>query len=173
MNFKQSPTEHPPTSVDAGPAKPNEVMPKETGVYPVSQAQKVSPAQEVSPAQKLDTEAVLAAEWIHLPNLPPVACPCGTARRGFAGRQDFPGTVHLTEIAENARAHFHRRQTEVYVILECDQDACVELNGQARAVEPLTAILIPPGVVHRAVGKMKVLIYCTPKFDPSDEFFPD
>ena len=117
-------------------------------------------------------EAASKPDVIDLPKLAPIACPCGTARRGFADRDDFPATVHLTEIDEDARPHFHRRQTEVYVVLECDAGATIELDGQSRAVQPLSAILIPPGVVHRAVGKMKVLIYCTPKFDPSDEFFP-
>ena len=32
-----------------------------------------------------------------------------------------------------------------------------------------TCVLIPPGVVHRAVGKMTVLIVVFPKFDPNDE----
>jgi mannose-6-phosphate isomerase-like protein (cupin superfamily) len=32
-------------------------------------------------------------------------------------------------------------------------------------------ILIRPGVRHRAVGRMKVLIVVLPKFDPTDEWF--
>ena len=108
---------------------------------------------------------------VDLPALPGVACPCGIARRAFADNQAFPGTVHLTEISENAVAHYHQEHCEVYVILECQEDAKMELNGQQIAVKPLTSIVIPPGTRHRAIGKMKVLIVCTPNFDPADEHF--
>jgi len=30
--------------------------------------------------------------------------------------------------------------------------------------------MIPPGVRHRAIGKMRVLIVAYPKFDPKDEW---
>jgi mannose-6-phosphate isomerase-like protein (cupin superfamily) len=108
---------------------------------------------------------------VQLDRIPAVACPCGTARRGFADRPDFPATVHLTEITQAARVHYHRQQTEVYVVLDCSPDAAIELDGVRTPVAPLSAVLIPPGVRHRGVGYMRVLIYCTPKFDPEDEFF--
>jgi quercetin dioxygenase-like cupin family protein len=106
-----------------------------------------------------------------LDGLPPVDCPCGTARRAFADRPELPATVHLTEITSDARTHYHRTQTEVYVVLQCSPEAAIELDGVLHPVSPLSAILIPPGVRHRGVGTMSVLIYCTPKFDPADEFF--
>jgi hypothetical protein len=31
--------------------------------------------------------------------------------------------------------------------------------------------MIPPGVRHRALGRMRVLIVVLPKFDPEDEWF--
>jgi hypothetical protein len=108
-----------------------------------------------------------------LENLAAVECPCGTARRAFADRPELPATVHLTEITRDARTHYHRSQTEVYVILRCQSDAAIELDGVLHPVSPLSAILIPPGVRHRGVGEMSVLIYCTPKFDPADEFFDE
>ena len=107
---------------------------------------------------------------ISLPDLPAVPCPCGVARRGFADQASFPGTVHLTEISCDAATHYHRRQTEVYVILDCDSDAAIELDGTLRRVKPLDAIMIPPHVRHRAVGAMRVLIICSPAFDPADEY---
>lgn len=109
-------------------------------------------------------------EKVSLPDLPGVPCPCGTARRAFADAADFPATVHLTEISADAHVHHHRRQTEVYVILECGPDAALELDGERVPVKPLDAVRIPPGVRHRAVGEMRVLIVCSPKFDPADEF---
>lgn len=108
---------------------------------------------------------------IDLSTLPAVDCPCGVARRAFADREEFPGTVHLTQISRDAREHFHKEHTEVYIILECDEAATIELDGQSHPVSPQTAVLIPPGVRHRACGEMTVLILCTPNFDSSDEHF--
>jgi mannose-6-phosphate isomerase-like protein (cupin superfamily) len=108
---------------------------------------------------------------VDLNQLPPVACPCGVARRAFADRDEFPGTVHLTHIQEDAREHFHREHTEIYVVLECESDAAIELDGVLHKVARQTAVLIPPGVRHRARGRMTVLILCTPNFDPKDEHF--
>jgi hypothetical protein len=110
---------------------------------------------------------------VRLDELAPTNCPCGTARRAFADRPELPATVHLTEITCDARTHYHRIQTEVYVVLKCAPDAAIELDGVLHPVAPLSAILIPPGVRHRGVGEMSVLIYCAPKFDPADEFFDE
>ena len=93
------------------------------------------------------------------------------ARRAFGDTDDFPSTIHLTQITNNARRHYHREHTEVYVILDCSADAAIELDGEIKRVQAKTAVLIPPGVRHRAVGEMTVLIVCTPAFDPTDEHF--
>lgn len=113
---------------------------------------------------------VARPQVVSLPALQPVPCPCGLARRAFADQSHFPGTVHLTEITEIARTHYHRRQTEIYVILECSPDAAIELDGVFRAVKPLDAVLIPPLVRHCGIGRMRVLILCSPAFDPADEY---
>jgi mannose-6-phosphate isomerase-like protein (cupin superfamily) len=83
---------------------------------------------------------------------------------------EFPGTIHLTEIKADAALHHHRRLTETYVILECDADARMQLDNEIIPLRPGRCILIPPGVRHRAIGAMKVLIVVFPKFDPEDEF---
>jgi len=111
--------------------------------------------------------------FAQLDELAAVSCPCGSARRAFADQAELPATVHLTEINCQARVHYHRRHTEVYVVLRCDSGAAIELDGVLYPVKPYSSILIPPGVRHRGVGEMTVLIYCTPKFDPSDEYFDD
>ena len=108
---------------------------------------------------------------VDLTALPGVTCPCGVARRAFADRDEFPGTVHLTEISTDAREHYHKEHTEIYVILACQPNAAIVLDGKETPVAPQNAILIPPGVRHRAVGQMTVLILCTPNFDPTDEHF--
>lgn len=103
--------------------------------------------------------------------IPPVPCPCGTARRAFKGVPEFPGTLHITDISEDAQRHYHKTLTETYVFLECQPDAMMELDGEQFSVKPLQAIVIPPGVRHRAIGKMRVMIIAIPEFDPSDEWF--
>lgn len=103
--------------------------------------------------------------------IPGVRCPCGTARRAFSDVDGFPATVHVTEISEDAEVHYHKQLTETYYFLECGPDARMELDGELIPVRPGMCILIPPGVRHRAVGKMKVLIVVLPKFDPADEWF--
>ena len=118
-----------------------------------------------------DRARVLPYEVVDLPSLEPVDCPCGQARRAFADRVDFPGTLHLTEISADARTHYHLEHTETYLILECEPNAALEIDGERIAVRPLTAVLIPPGTRHRAIGEMKVAIICTPNFDPTDEHF--
>lgn len=100
-----------------------------------------------------------------------VPCPCGTARRAFADVEDFPGTLHRTEISLDARLHYHKRLTETYYFLECQPDARMQLDDEIIPVRPGMSILIRPGVRHRALGKMTVLIIAIPKFDPDDEWF--
>ncbi len=103
-------------------------------------------------------------------DIPGVPCPCGTARRAFAEVEDFPATVHVTDISEDAAVHYHKRLTETYYFLECGPEAKMQLDGEMVPVKPGMCIRIPPGVRHRAVGKMKVLILALPKFDPADEW---
>lgn len=103
--------------------------------------------------------------------LPGVPCPCGTARRAFADVADYPATIHVTEIAIDARRHYHKWLTETYFILDCGGDAHMELDDDVIPVHPGVCVLIPPGVRHRAVGRMHVLIVVLPKFDPTDEWF--
>jgi quercetin dioxygenase-like cupin family protein len=55
------------------------------------------------------------------------------------------------------------------VILE--GEGWLELDGERIPVKPLSAITIRPGCRHRAVGKMKVLNFVVPAFDPEDEWF--
>ena len=107
---------------------------------------------------------------VDLASLPGVPCPCGTARRAFGDVAEFPLTIHLTEIKADAALHYHRRLTETYFILECDSGARMQLDDEVIPLHPGRCILIPPGVRHRAIGVMKVLIVVSPKFDPADEF---
>jgi quercetin dioxygenase-like cupin family protein len=101
--------------------------------------------------------------------VPEVGCSCGVSRRALADAPVFPGTIHRTEIGREAKPHFHRRLIETYYILECEPDAQIELDGDLVPVRPGLCVVIPPGVVHRAVGRMLILNVVFPKFDPADE----
>jgi mannose-6-phosphate isomerase-like protein (cupin superfamily) len=104
-----------------------------------------------------------------LDEVPGVPCPCGTARRAFATDDNKLATVHLTEISADAKVHYHKTMTEIYVILE--GEGHMELDGERIPVRPRSSIFIKPGCRHRAVGKMKCLIVPIPAFDETDEWF--
>jgi mannose-6-phosphate isomerase-like protein (cupin superfamily) len=110
-------------------------------------------------------------EIVDFAELPGVPCPCGTARRGLTEVEDFPGTIHVTEIALDNQLHYHKRLTETYYFLECEPGAQMQLNDEVLDVRKGTCIMIRPLTRHRAIGRMKVLIVVFPKFDPSDEWF--
>ncbi len=112
-------------------------------------------------------------ELVSFDDLEGTPCPCGVARRAFTESADFPGTIHRTQISQDARLHYHKRLTEIYYFLECDSQAQMELDHEIIPVQPGACLLIPPGVRHRALGNMTVLIVCLPKFDPQDEWFDE
>ena len=122
----------------------------------------------------MSQEAQLRAyEIVDFGEITGTACPCGTARRAFGDVDDFPGTIHVTEISEDAKLHYHKRLTETYYFLECQTGARIQLDDDVIDVHPGMCVMIRPGVRHRAIGKMKVLIVVFPKFDPSDEWFDE
>jgi mannose-6-phosphate isomerase-like protein (cupin superfamily) len=100
----------------------------------------------------------------------PVRCPCGWARRAFADVPEAPASVHRVEVEVDARTHYHREHAEIYYILECEACAAVELDGERVEVRPGHAVMIPPGVRHRALGRMTILNVVVPPFDPADEW---
>ena len=110
-------------------------------------------------------------EMANFAEIPGTPCPCGTARRAFSDIEDFPATVHVTEISVDAQKHYHKTLTETYFFLECGDDAKMELDDEIIPVHPGMSIMIRPGTRHRALGEMKVLIMVLPKFDPADEWF--
>ncbi len=101
----------------------------------------------------------------------PVRCPCGWAKRAFTDDPDGVATLHITRIEADSRAHYHKKLTEVYYILE--GQGHMELDGERIAVRPGMAVLIKPLCRHRAVGELTVLIVPTPAFDEKDEHFDE
>lgn len=104
-----------------------------------------------------------------LDDVTPVACPCGSSRRGFAVPENSVATLHLVDISLDARTHYHRRTTEIYLVLE--GEGFIELDGDRLPVRPMLSVLIQPGCRHRLVGRFRIINVAIPAFDPQDEWF--
>jgi mannose-6-phosphate isomerase-like protein (cupin superfamily) len=117
------------------------------------------------------TAAALGYQIIDFDQLPVALCPCGTSQRAFTEAADYPLTIHRTQISAEARCHYHRTLTECYYILECDEEAAIELDGQPVPVRVGNCVLIRPGVRHRALARMTILNIVYPKFTADDEWF--
>jgi mannose-6-phosphate isomerase-like protein (cupin superfamily) len=105
----------------------------------------------------------------HLDQIPPQPCPCGFTQRAFAGAAQNVASLHLVRIEENARTHYHKKMTEIYLVLEGEGQ--MELDGKLVPIKPMTAIYIKPGCRHRAIGKLKIVNVPIPSFDETDEWF--
>ena len=106
-----------------------------------------------------------------LESIDAVRCPCGFAKRAFATPDNRTATLHVVDIRLDARTHYHKKMTEIYVILE--GEGHMELDGELVPVKPMTAIFIKPGCRHRAVGRMRIINVPIPAFDANDEWFDD
>ena len=96
---------------------------------------------------------------------------CGHRYRLLSqGDEGVAAWAHAVDI-DGSRPHFHKCTTELYYVLEGEGQ--VILDGEHRDVRPGTMIHIPPGVVHGAVGKMRVLVIGIPDIDDSDIYFTD
>lgn len=126
----------------------------------------MTPSTPAAGAAMSDSKNYLIAQ---LDEVPAVKCPCGFARRGFATPGNRVATVHLVDIQTDARVHYHKRMTEIYLVLE--GEGFIELDGERIPVKPLTSVLIKPGCRHRAVGRLKIVNVPIPAFDAEDEWF--
>ena len=77
--------------------------------------------------------------------------------------------AHAVDI-DGARLHYHKRSTELYYVLS--GEGSVMLDGVEHAVRPGSLVHIPPGVVHGARGRMRVLVIGIPDIAEDDLFFP-
>ena len=78
--------------------------------------------------------------------------------------------AHAVDI-DGARPHFHKVATELYYVLE--GEGAVVLDGQEHAVRKGSLVHIPPGVVHGARGRMRVLVNGVPDIADGDLYVPD
>ena len=70
---------------------------------------------------------------------------------------------------DGAWPHYHKKSTELYYVLK--GQGTVSLDGKEENVKKGTIIHIPPGVVHGANGKMRVLVIGIPDIDDSDIYY--
>jgi mannose-6-phosphate isomerase-like protein (cupin superfamily) len=75
--------------------------------------------------------------------------------------------AHAVDI-DGAKPHFHKRSTELYYVL--DGEGSVHLDGEEHPVQKGSIVHIPPGVVHGATGKMRVLVVGIPDIADDDYF---
>jgi quercetin dioxygenase-like cupin family protein len=77
---------------------------------------------------------------------------------------------HVVDI-DGGTPHYHKLGTELYYVLE--GEGSVLLDGQEHPVRKGSVVHIPPGVVHGAIGQMRVLVVGIPNIDDDDIYFPD
>ena len=118
-----------------------------------------------------DREQAKRFKIVNINSLDSVKCPCGMAKRAFLDDSDQVASIHIVEIRDKSRIHFHKRTTEIYYVLEGNGQ--IELDGLRFDIEPGSSILIKPGCRHRAIGNLKIVNVPIPAFDPEDEYFDD
>ena len=75
--------------------------------------------------------------------------------------------AHAVDI-EGGQPHFHKVATELYYVLE--GSGTVTLDGVEHVVGKGSLVHIPPGVVHSAAGRMRVLVVGIPDISDDDYF---
>ena len=95
---------------------------------------------------------------------------CGWRDR-LISRED----AHLTPAAwahavdiDGGKLHYHKRSTELYYVL--DGSGSILLDGLEHPVSKGSLVHIPPGVVHGARGRMRVLVVGVPDIADDDYF---
>ncbi len=78
--------------------------------------------------------------------------------------------AHVVDI-DGSQAHYHKRATELYYVLE--GEGTVRLDGVDHPVRKGTLLHIPPGVLHSAQGRMRVLVVGIPDIADNDLFRAD
>lgn len=83
---------------------------------------------------------------------------------------DVAAWAHAVDI-DGAKPHYHKLGVELYYVLE--GEGVVVLDGVEHPVRKGTLVHIPPGVVHGAQGRMRVLVVGIPDISDDDLYFPD
>ena len=104
----------------------------------------------------------------HEKEAPTESSACGHRYRLLSqGDSGVAAWAHAVDI-DGAKPHYHKRATELYYVLEGEGQ--VILDGEVQDVFTGTMLHIPPGVVHAAIGKMRVLVVGIPDIDDNDVY---
>ncbi len=105
-----------------------------------------------------------------LHDAPTVPCPCGQSTRPLTSADTPVCNLHVTCITDSVR-HYHKRCTEVYLILEGRGQ--MELNGDVIDIGPGQVIYIEPHTRHRLWSKdgVRTVVFGVPALQAEDEFF--
>ena len=104
----------------------------------------------------------------HESEVPETESSCGL-EKGLCGIIDGGAARACSMALTNVEAHFHKRTTELYYVL--DGQGVVQLNGEEHRVRKGSFMHIPPGVVHSFTGQAKVLIVGVPAISTDDDMF--
>lgn len=109
----------------------------------------------------------------HEADAPSEPSTCGRRYRLISREDAGAGAAawaHVVDI-DGSREHYHKYGTELYYVLE--GDGVIRLDGQEHPIRQGSLIQIPPGVVHGAVGRMRVLVVGIPDISEDDLYFPE
>ena len=70
--------------------------------------------RDSNPILQRETMTYKIVQFADLPTLP---CPCGTTQRAFGDVDEYPGTIHLTRISEDAQLHYPQARLTETVLL--------------------------------------------------------
>lgn len=83
------------------------------------------------------------------------------------GDENVAAWAHAVDI-DGAKLHYHKVATELYYVV--DGGGTVSLDGTEQEVRKGSIVHIPPGVVHGARGRMRVLVVGIPNIADDDIF---
>lgn len=84
--------------------------------------------------------------------------------------EDVAAWAHAVDI-DGARPHYHKIATEIYYVLE--GEGSILLDDEEHPIKQGSMVHIPPGVVHGAKGRMRVLVVGIPSLSDTDLYFPE
>ena len=93
-----------------------------------------------------------------------IKCPCGFSRRAFVRPDNPVATMHIVDIKEDARVHYHEKLTEVYLVLE--GEGYMELDGEMVPVKPLPRFLSSPAAATAPWAKCESSMSRSPPSTP-------
>ncbi len=78
--------------------------------------------------------------------------------------------VQLVHVKGMVKRHFHRKQTEVFVVIE--GNGILEIGESSYSVGCGDVFLCPPETVHSVEGNLKILVFKY-NYEPDDSYWLD